>query len=41
MNLDGILKGIHRWYRGNRELFAPTRAELLEAAVLAPVRRIA
>jgi CDP-paratose 2-epimerase len=41
VDLDGILKGIHRWYRGNRELFAPTRAELLEAAMLTPARRTA
>lgn len=41
VNLDGILKGIHRWYRNNRELFAPTRAELLAAAMLTPARRIA
>jgi CDP-paratose 2-epimerase len=41
VNLDGILKGIHRWYKSNRELFAPTRAEMLEAALLTPVRRVA
>ena len=27
VSLDGILKGIYRWYRGNRELLAPSRAE--------------
>jgi CDP-paratose 2-epimerase len=41
VNLDGILKGIHRWYRNNRELFAPTRAELLTSAILTQARRTA
>ena len=42
VNLDGILRGIHKWYRGNRELFAPSRAERLEgAALLTPLRRTA
>jgi CDP-paratose 2-epimerase len=41
VNLDGILKGIYRWYRGNRELLAPSRAELLEAQLLTPIRRTA
>jgi CDP-paratose 2-epimerase len=39
--LNGILRGIHRWYRGNRELLEPSRAELLQAALLSPERRIA
>ncbi len=30
VDLDGILKGIHKWYRGNRELLAPSRAESLK-----------
>jgi CDP-paratose 2-epimerase len=43
VGLDGILKSIYKWYRGNRELFAPSRAErLLQAAELpAPMRRMA
>jgi CDP-paratose 2-epimerase len=41
VNLDGILKGIYRWYRSNRELLVPSRAERLEAALLTPVRRTA
>jgi CDP-paratose 2-epimerase len=41
VNLDGILKGIYRWYHSNRELFAPSPAERLEAALLTPVRRTA
>jgi CDP-paratose 2-epimerase len=41
VNLDGILKGIYKWYKSNRELFAPTRAERLSAEFLAPVRRTA
>jgi len=42
VNLDGILRGIHKWYRGNRELFAPSRAERLEqAGLLTPLRRTA
>ena len=41
VNLDGILNGIYRWYRGNRELLAPSRAERLEAALLTPARRTA
>jgi CDP-paratose 2-epimerase len=42
LDLDGILKGIHKWYRGNRDLFAPSRAERLEqAALLTPLRRTA
>ena len=41
--VDEILKGIYKWYRGNRELFAPSRAERLEQAeLLTPaVRRTA
>lgn len=42
VNLDGVVRGIHRWYRSNRELFAPTRAELLaQTSLLTPARRIA
>jgi CDP-paratose 2-epimerase len=41
VNLDGILKGIYRWYRSNRELLVPSRAERLEAALLTPARRTA
>jgi CDP-paratose 2-epimerase len=41
VNLDGILSGIHRWYRANRELLVPSRAERLEAGLLAPARRTA
>jgi CDP-paratose 2-epimerase len=42
VNMGGILKGIYKWYRGNRELFAPTRAErLLQAELLTPLRRTA
>jgi CDP-paratose 2-epimerase len=42
VDLDGILKGIHKWYRGNRELFAPSRAERREqAAALLALRRTA
>lgn len=41
VNLDGILKGIYRWYRGNRELLGPSRAERLEAELVAPIRRMA
>jgi len=41
VNLDGILKGIHKWYKANRELFVPSQAERLEAALLTPARRVA
>jgi CDP-paratose 2-epimerase len=42
VNLNGILKGIYSWYRGNRELFAPSRAErLIQAELLTPARRTA
>jgi CDP-paratose 2-epimerase len=43
VNLDGILKGIYKWYRSNRELFSPSRAErLVQAAeLLTPMRRTA
>ncbi len=37
MSLDGIVKGIYKWYRGNRELLAPSRAErLLRPELLTP-----
>lgn len=41
MSLDDTLRAIYRWYRTNRELLAPSRAERLEAELLAPVRRTA
>jgi len=34
VKMDGILKGIHRWYRANRELFAPVHAAPLEPTTL-------
>jgi CDP-paratose 2-epimerase len=42
VELGGILKGICKWYRGNRELFEPTRSErLMQAGLLTPARRTA
>jgi CDP-paratose 2-epimerase len=42
VNLDGILKGIYKWYKANRELFVTSRAERpSQAEFLAPVRRTA
>jgi CDP-paratose 2-epimerase len=42
VKLDGILAGINKWYRSNRELFAPTRAERIALAeLLTPMRRTA
>ncbi len=42
VSLDGIVKGICKWYRGNRELFAPARAErLVQPELLTPARRTA
>jgi len=42
VDLESTLKAIHKWYRGNRELFVPSRAERLEqAGLLTPLRRTA
>jgi CDP-paratose 2-epimerase len=41
VDVEGTMKAIQRWYRTNRELFAPTRAESLAQALLTPARRIA
>jgi CDP-paratose 2-epimerase len=42
VDLNGIIRGIHKWYRSNRELFVPSRAErLAQAELLTPERRTA
>jgi CDP-paratose 2-epimerase len=42
VDLDGTLKAILKWYRGNRELFVLSRAErLVQAGLLTPLRRTA
>ncbi len=42
IDLDDIVKGIWKWYRGNRELFAPARVErLARPELLTPARRTA
>jgi len=42
VNLDGTLRSIYKWYRGNRELFAPLAAErVARTELLAEVRRTA
>lgn len=33
-SVNDVLRSIHRWYRGNRELFMPTPAERVEAELL-------
>ncbi len=41
-DLDVIVKSIYKWYRSNRELFAPSRSErYAQAELLTPMRRVA